>query len=164
MSDTATVTNQYLTFTLEDEHYAVDVGKVKEVLELLPITRIPKTPEYMRGVINIRGSVVPVVDLRRKFDMSAIESTVDTSIIVIEIQAGNDDLTIGVMVDAVQEVVEIPPENREPTPRIGTNLDTTFIDGMGKYNDTFLIILNVNEVFTKEEIATMGEAREEGEE
>lgn len=162
MSDiTITATNQYLTFTIGEEHYAVDVAKVKEVLELSPITRIPKTPAYMSGVINIRGSVVPVVDLRQKFEMPSIDATVDTSIIVIEVINNHDILTIGVMVDSVQEVVEIQPEDIEPTPRIGTRLDTAFIDGMGKYSDTFLIILNVNEVFTKEEITRMGEVRDE---
>jgi purine-binding chemotaxis protein CheW len=160
---TITETKQYLTFSLEEEFYAIDVGNVQEVLELSPITKIPKTPDYMSGVINVRGSVVPVVDLRSKFDMPSVESTVDTSIVVIEVHTEQDDLTIGVMVDKVEEVVEIAPENIEPTPKIGTRLDTTFIDGMGKYKDNFLIILNVNEVFTSQEVTSMGEATRMGE-
>lgn len=158
MSDSIiTETDQYLTFSLGEEHYALNVVKVKEVLELAPITHIPKTPDYMSGVINIRGSVIPIVDLRRKFDMPSVEATVDTGIIVVEVNVENDLITIGVIADKVQEVIEIMPENIEPAPRIGSNIDTRFINGMGKYNEKFLIILNVNELFTEEEITTIEE-------
>ncbi len=158
MSDSIIIeTDQYLTFSLGEEHYALNVVKVKEVLELAPITQIPKTPDYMSGVINIRGSVIPIIDLRRKFDMQSVEATVDTGIIVVEVNEENDLITIGVIADKVQEVIEITPENIEPAPRIGNNIDTRFINGMGKYNENFLIILNVNELFTEEEITTIEE-------
>ena len=147
---------QFLTFTLGKEHYAIDVSRVKEVLELTPITHVPKTPHFMKGVINLRGSVVPVIDLRLKFDMPEAEQTVDTCIIVLEIHLGEDDvIVLGAVADSVQEVIELPPENIEPAPKIGTRLENEFIQGMGKHNDTFLIILNIDRVFTTEDIAAI---------
>lgn len=147
---------QFLTFTLGKENYALDVSRVKEVLELTPITHVPKTPRFMKGVINLRGSVVPVIDLRLKFDMPETEPTVDTCIIVLEIHLGEDDVIIlGAIADSVQEVIELPPENIEPAPKIGTRLENEFIQGMGKHNDTFLIILNIDRVFTTEDIAAI---------
>lgn len=145
---------QYLTFKLGDEAYALDVSRVKEVLELVPITNVPKTPPFMKGVINLRGSVVPVIDLRLKFDLPEVESTVDTCIIVIELHMDNDDtITLGAIADNVQEVIELTPEMIEPAPRIGTRLDTEFIMGMGKYNEDFLIILNIDKVFTSDDLS-----------
>ncbi len=164
MSDTTTLnTNQYLTFTLGDEHYAIEVSKVKEVLELQPITRVPKTPAFMRGVINVRGGVVPVLDFRLKFDMPQTEPTVDTCIIVLEVALNDETITLGAIADSVQEVVELPPEEIEPTPKIGTSLNTDFIEGMGKYRENFIIILNIDKVFTAEEITAVAETKQKGE-
>lgn len=164
MSDTTTLnTNQYLTFTLGEEHYAIEVSKVKEVLELQQITRVPKTPAFMRGVINVRGGVVPVLDLRLKFEMPQTEPTVDTCIIVLEVALNAETITLGAIADSVQEVVELPPEEIEPTPRIGTSLNTDFIDGMGKYHENFIIILNIDKVFTAEEITAVAETKQKGE-
>ena len=148
-------TNQYLTFSLSDELYALEVSKVKEVLEYQPITRVPKTPDFMRGVINVRGGIVPIVDLRLKFDLPAQEQTVDTCIIVLEISIENETITVGTIADNVHEVVEIQPEEIEPTPKIGTRLDTDFIEGIGKNNDRFLVILNIDKILTSEEISSM---------
>ncbi|MCF7948970.1 MAG: chemotaxis protein CheW [Spirochaetia bacterium] len=150
-------TNQYLTFSLSDELYALEVSKVKEVLEYQPITRVPKTPDFMRGVINVRGGIVPVVDLRLKFDLPAQEQTVDTCIIVLEISIENETITVGTIADNVHEVVEIQPEDIEPTPKIGTRLDTDFIEGIGKNNDRFLVILNIDKILTSEEITSMAD-------
>ncbi|MFO7729333.1 MAG: chemotaxis protein CheW [Spirochaetia bacterium] len=150
-------TNQYLTFSLSDELYALEVSKVKEVLEYQPITRVPKTPDFMRGVINVRGGIVPIVDLRLKFDLPAQEQTVDTCIIVLEIAIENETITVGTIADNVHEVVEIQPEEIEATPRIGTRLDTDFIEGIGKSNDRFLVILNIDKILTSEEITSMAD-------
>lgn len=145
-------TNQYLSFTLAEEWYAIEVSMIKEVLEYQTITRVPKTPSFMRGVINVRGGVVPVVDLREKFDLPISEPTVDTCIVVLEVSVDGETIVIGTIADVVEEVVEIPPEKIEPTPKIGTKLDTEFIEGIGKMEDKFIIILDIDKIFTTEEI------------
>ena len=148
----ATGTNQYLTFTLEKEQYAVDVAKVREVLEETPLTRIPRMPDFMKGVINIRGSVVPVIDLRLKFGMQEGERTVDTAIIVMDINAEDTTITAGCLADSVQEVIDIVPENIEGAPKLGTKVNTAFIQGMGKKDDNFIIILDIDKVFQQDEL------------
>ncbi len=154
--ETIVETNQFLTFTLKAEKYAIDVARVREVLELVPISKVPKTPAYMKGVINLRGSVVPVIDLRLKFDMEEAEPTVDTCIIVLEVHlSGEEVIVLGAVSDSVEEVIELPPEKIEPTPRIGTRLDTDFIQGMGKYNEEFLILLDIDKVFTASDIVSL---------
>ena len=147
-----TETNQYLTFTLDQEQYAADVGKVREVLELLPLTKLPRMPAYMKGVINIRGSVVPVVDLREKFGMAEVEETVDTSIIVMDVGTGERALTVGCLADSVEEVVDIQPENVEPAPSFGTSVDTEFIEGIAKREEQFVILLDIDRVFSDTEL------------
>jgi purine-binding chemotaxis protein CheW len=153
MSDTEIALNQYLTFTLEDEQYAVRVARVREVLEFTNVTKVPKTQEFMRGVINLRGNVVPVVDLRLKFDMSETEKTVDTSIIVTEILMEEEMVTLGVLADSVQEVIDLNKESIEPAPKIGTKINAEFIEGIGKQNDHFIIILNIDKIFSFEELS-----------
>jgi len=148
-------TSHYLTFTLDGESYAIDVIKVREVLEYSDFTRVPRMPEFMRGVINLRGSVVPVIDLRLKFGMAKEEETVDTSIIIMEIELDEETITIGAVTDSVQEVVEILPSSIEPAPKIGTKLDTNFIYGMGKQGDEFIIILNIDRIMTSEDISVL---------
>lgn len=150
-------TNQYLTFTLAEQWYAIDVSMVKEVLEYQTITRVPKTPSFMRGVINVRGGVVPVVDMREKFELPISEPTVDTCIVVLEVSVDEETIVIGTIADVVEEVVEILPENIEPTPSIGTKLDTEFIEGIGKMDDKFIIILDIDKIFTTEEIHQVSE-------
>ena len=148
-----TESRQYLTFSLADEIFAVDVAKVREILEFSTITKVPQTPDFMRGVINLRGSVVPVMDMRLKFGLAETERTVNTCIIVVEVFAGNDTLVLGMLADSVQEVFELEPENIEPAPRIGMKLDTTFIMGMGKHSDTFIIILDIDRVFSDDDLS-----------
>ena len=150
--ETITETTQYLTFKLEDELFALDIGKVREVLDFTSITKVPRTPDYMRGVINLRGSVVPVVDLRLKFGMMQAEKTVNTCVIIVEVELGGEKVVMGAMADAVQEVLDLEPDQIEPPPRIGTRLNTDFIKGMGKHNDQFIIILDIDRVFTQGEI------------
>jgi purine-binding chemotaxis protein CheW len=153
---TISETRQYLTFKLDDEVFAVDVAKVREILELTSITKVPQTPPFMRGVINLRGSVVPVVDLRLKFGMTETERTVDTCIIVVEVTHEHETLVLGALADSVQEVFEMEPGQVEPAPRIGTKLNTDFILGMGKHDGQFIMILDIDRTFTTDELATAG--------
>ena len=146
---------QYLTFKLADEIFALDVAKVREILEVTTITKVPQTPDFMRGVINLRGSVVPVVDMRLKFGMSMTEQTVNTCIIVVEINLDGDSLVLGALADSVQEVVEMEAESIEPAPHIGTKLNTDFIRGMGKVDDHFVMILDIDKIFSSAELADL---------
>ena len=148
---------QYLTFKLGDDVFAVDVAKVREILDFTPATRVPGTPAFMRGVINVRGNVVPVVDMRLKFGMSGTEKTVDTCIVVLEITVDEERCVLGALVDSVQEVFELESSQIEPPPRIGTRWRTEFIKGIGKRGSGLLIILDIDRVFSLSEIATMGE-------
>lgn len=146
-------TNQYLTFKLEDEVFGLAIGKVREVLDFTTITKVPRTPEYMRGVINLRGSVVPVVDLHLKFGLAQTEKTVNTCIIIVEIQMEGEITVLGALADSVQEVVELEPEQIEPAPKIGTKLNTEFIKGMGKREEQFIILLDIDKVFSSDELS-----------
>jgi purine-binding chemotaxis protein CheW len=148
-------TTQFLTFRLDEEIFALDITKVREVLDYTIVTKVPRTPEFMRGVINLRGSVVPVVDLRLKFGMSATESGVNTCIIITEVQVDNETVVLGALADAVQEVLDLDAGSIAAPPRIGTKLRTEFIKGMGKQNDRFIIILDIDKVFSSEELASV---------
>ena len=143
---------QYLSFMLEDEVFAVDIAKVREVLEFSTVTKIPQMPRYMRGVINLRGGVVPVVDLRLKFGMSATEKTINTCVIITEVYLNDQTMVLGALADSVQEVFDLHHEDIEPSPKIGTQLHTDFLMGMGKKNDEFILILDIDRVFSSEEI------------
>jgi len=145
-------TVQYLTFKLADETFALDVAKVREILEQSNITKVPQTPDFMRGVINLRGSVVPVIDMRLKFGMTATEQTVNTCIIVAEVQMEDEIIVLGALADSVQEVIEMEPEQIEAAPHIGTRLNTDFIKGMGKHDGRFIMILDIDKVFTSDEL------------
>ncbi|NTW58484.1 MAG: chemotaxis protein CheW [Nitrospirae bacterium] len=147
------VMTQYLTFRLGQEIFALDISKVREVLDLITITKVPRTPEFMRGVINLRGSVVPVVDLRLKFGMSATESSLNTCIIITEVQVDNETVVLGALADAVQEVLDLDAGSIAPPPRIGTRLRTEFIKGMGRQQDRFIIILDIDRMFSTDDLA-----------
>lgn len=151
--ETITDTRQYLTFRLDHEVFAMDVATVREVLDFTSITRIPRTPEFMRGVINLRGSVVPVVDLRLAFGMSATEKTVNTCIIVVEVSLEGETTILGALADSVEEVIDLEPEQIQPAPKIGTSIKTDFIRGMGKRDAQFLMILDIDRVFSAEQLA-----------
>ena len=145
-------TTQYLTFKLDNEVFALDISKVREVLDFTSITKVPRMPEFMRGVINLRGSVVPVVDLRLTFGMSQTERTVNTCIIIVEVTVDNETAVLGALADSVQEVLDLGPDHIEPAPKIGTRLNTEFIKGMGRQNDQFVIILDIDKVLTSDEL------------
>ncbi len=148
-------TVQYLTYKLGEEIFALDVAKVREILEYSSITKIPQTPDFMRGVINLRGSVVPVIDLRLKFGMTRTDQTVNTCIIVVEVSMDGETTILGALADSVQEVIEMEPEQIEPAPHIGTSLNTDFIKGMGKHEGNFIMILDIDRVFSEQEMATL---------
>jgi len=148
-----TETTQYLTFRLGDEIFALDISKVREVLDFTNLTKVPRTPEFMSGVINLRGSVVPVVDMRLKFGMPATENTVNTCIIIVEISLDGETTVLGALADSVQEVMDLEPDQIEPAPRIGTRLRTDFIRGMGKQDSNFIMILDIDEVFSADELS-----------
>ncbi len=148
---------QYLTFKLDEEIFALDVAKVREILDFTDITKVPQTPDFMRGVINLRGSVVPVVDMRLKFGMSRTEKTVNTCIVVVEVITEGETTVLGALADSVQEVIELEPAQIEPAPRIGTKLRTDFIMGMGKHDGKFIMILDIDKVFSSDEIALVQE-------
>ena len=146
-------TNQYLTFKLQDEVFGLAIGKVREVLDFTTITKVPRTPEYMRGVINLRGSVVPVVNLHLKFGLPQSAKTVNTCIIIVEIDMEGEITILGALADSVQEVIDLEPNQIEPAPKIGTKLNTAFIKGMGKREDEFIILLDIDKVFSTDEIS-----------
>ncbi len=152
---------QCLTFRLGEEVFAVDVTKAREVLDFSAITRVPQTPRFMLGVINLRGSVVPVIDLRQKFGLAAVERTRDTCIVVLEITVDGETTVVGAVADSVQEVLELDPDQIEPPPRIGTRLKTEFIRGMGSVGDRFLILLDIDRVFSAEELSLVQTAGDE---
>jgi purine-binding chemotaxis protein CheW len=148
-----TETSQYLTFKLEDEVFALDIGKVREVLDFTLIAKVPQTPDFMLGVINLRGTVAPVVDMRLKLAMTRTETTVNTCIIIVEIEIDGETTVLGALVDSVQEVMDLDPDQIEPPPRIGTRLNTKFIKGMGKRDNQFIIILDIDKVFSADELS-----------
>jgi purine-binding chemotaxis protein CheW len=148
-------TRQYLTFKLDEEIFAIDVAKVREVLDLTTITKIPRTPDFMSGVINLRGSVVPVVDLRLCFEMTKTNKTVNTCIVVDEVLLEGESTVIGALADSVEEVVDLEPDQIEPAPRIGTQVRTDFIRGMGKRDTQFVMILDIDKVFSAEELGAL---------
>lgn len=144
--------NQYVTFTLNEEQYAVAVRKVREVLEYTRITKLPRTADFMKGIINLRGVGVPVIDLRLKFGMEETPVGKETAIIVLDVDSRAGPVVVGVLADSVHEVVEIAPGNVEPAPRFGTSLSTEFIQGVGKSDAGFIIILDINHIFNSDEV------------
>jgi len=150
-----TETRQYLTFRLAGEIFAIDVAKVREVLDLTTITAIPRTPEFMSGVINLRGSVVPVVDLRLCFEMSKTENTRNTCIVVVEVTLDDEPVVIGALADSVEEVIDLEPDQIQPAPHIGTQIRTDFIRGMGKRDTQFIMILDIDRVFSADDLASL---------
>lgn len=143
-------TTQFLTFRLEEELFALDISQVREVLDFTSATKVPQAPDYLRGVINLRGGVVPVVDLRLKLGMARSEKTVNTCVIIVEVGIHGEKVVMGAMADAVQEVLDLEPDQIEPPPKIGGKLNTDLVRGMGKHADQFIMILDIDMVFRTE--------------
>jgi purine-binding chemotaxis protein CheW len=148
-------TTQYLTFTLADEVFAVDVARAREILEMPAITKVPQVPLFMLGVINLRGCVVPVIDLRLKFGMQETAQTVNTCIIVVEVAMDGENIVLGALADSVQEVIEMEPSQIEAPPHIGTHLKSEFLKGMGKHDDRFVMILDIDKVFSDADLLSV---------
>ena len=144
---------KYLTFKLAAEEYGLEILKVQEIIKMMEITKVPRTPDFVRGVINLRGKVIPVVDLRLKFGMTRTENSVNTCIIITEVTVDGDTTILGALADSVQEVLDLDAEHIAPAPKIGTKLRTEFIKGMGKREDRFIIILDIDKVFSADELS-----------
>ncbi len=144
---------QFLAFRLGDESFAFEIERVREVLSYTKVTKVPNTPDFMIGVINLRGNVVPVVDLRLLFGLGQGKMTEDTCIIIVEVALDDETLEIGARADAVREVFDIKKDDIEPAPTMGKHLDTEFLLGMGKKDDEFLLLLDIEKVFSLENLA-----------
>ena len=146
---------QYLTFLVSDECYAIDILDVQEIIEVGRMTRVPMTPAHIRGVINLRGSVVPVVDLSARLGKSVSELTKRSCIVLVEVAAGDSRQGLGMLVDEVKEILEIATGDLQPAPAFGTDIRTDFIQAMGRVEDSFMILLAVNHVLSVEELAQL---------
>jgi purine-binding chemotaxis protein CheW len=149
---------KYLTFSLADEEYGIGILKIREIIGMMSITSVPQTPPFVKGVINLRGKVIPVVDLRLRFGMQEIEYTERTCIIVVEIEGQAVTVQIGIVVDAVSEVLNIKGEDIEDTPTFGTKLDTEYILGMAKMEGGVKILLDIDQVLSADEVAALEKA------
>ena len=139
---------KFLTFALGKEEYGLEILKVREIIGFMEITTVPQTPDYMKGVINLRGKVIPVIDLRLKFSMPEVEYTQETCIIVVDV----DSVQAGIIVDSVSEVMDIKRDEIEETPNIGQGIDTNFINGLSEKNGKIIILLNIEKVLSFEEL------------
>jgi purine-binding chemotaxis protein CheW len=145
-------TNTFLSFQLGKELFALNVSKVLTILEMKPITKVPNSPEYLRGVINLRGNVLPVIDMRIKFGMSATEFTTNTCIIVLSVEIEGETIQLGILVDSVDSVIEIKDTEIEESPTIGTKYKVEFIQGMYHLEDGFIMLLNIDLIFSNDEL------------
>jgi purine-binding chemotaxis protein CheW len=148
--------DQFLTFLLDGEVFAINILNIREILEYSPLTPVPMTPDFIEGVLNLRGSVVPVINLSVRFEKTASEVNKRTSIVIVEITHDEQKMDIGVIVDIVNEVIEIP--EIEPAPTFGASIRTDFIEGMGKIDDGFTIVLDLNHVLSVEELSMLQSA------
>lgn len=155
LNHSSTEQQQYLTFMLGGETFALAILGIKEIIEYGQLTTVPMMPEFIRGVINLRGSVVPVIDLSVRFGRKSTEIGRRTCIVIIEVATAHDRQDIGIMVDAVNEVLEIPPSSIEPPPTFGAKIRTDFIQGMGKLEDRFVIILDTSRALSVEELTML---------
>lgn len=149
---------KYLTFTLASEDYGIGILKVKEIIGIMAITTVPQTPDYVKGVINLRGKVIPVIDLRLKFAMEDMAYTERTCIIVVEISGGGNKIMMGILVDSVSEVLNIKSSDIEDTPNFGSQLNTDYILGMAKMGERVKILLDIDKVLSDAEFAAVSVA------
>jgi purine-binding chemotaxis protein CheW len=163
MSTTITETAQYITFKLGDELFAINVALVREVLELPPITKVPGAPKYMRGVVNVRGKAIPVVDLRLKFGLPPAADTIHSRIVVMELELEGETTIAGGIADSVHEVIELEPGQINPPPHIAMRWRTEMIQGMGRRGEEFIIILDINQVFSSNAAVLVAGTIPEGE-
>ncbi len=157
-ADLANVAGKHLTFQLGEEVYGLEILKVQEIIKSSAVTQVPRTPDFVRGVINLRGKVIPVTDLRLKFGMESQEETDRTCIIVVQVGGTNRPVTMGILVDEVSEVLEIGTDQIEPPPSFGANVDTGFMLGMGKVDAFVVTLLDIDKVLSGNEIASLDQA------
>jgi purine-binding chemotaxis protein CheW len=160
-SDVGHLAGRYMGFQLGKETFGVEILKVQEIIGMLEVTAVPRTPEFVRGVINLRGRVIPVVDLRRKFGLPEIPDTELTCIVVVQVTQGQGEVTMGVIVDQVSEVMNITAENVEPTPSLGHAEAEEFLLGVGKFNQTVVLLLDVDRILSHGEWNLVGAMRDE---
>ncbi len=146
---------KYLTFSLAGEEYGIGILKIKEIIGMMAITTVPQTPDFVKGVINLRGKVIPVMDLRLRFDMESIDYNERTCIIVVEIEGESGTIQIGIVVDSVSEVLNVKADEMEETPTFGTKLNTEYIMGMAKMEGGVKILLDIDRVLNSDEISAL---------
>ena len=151
----SSLAGKYLTFKMDVEEFGLEILKVQEIIKMMDITRVPRTPAFVRGVINLRGKVIPVVDLRLKFDMEARENTDKTCVIVVTVRRSSGAVVMGIIVDEVSEVLDVAGSSIEPAPQFGAAVDTSFILGMGKIGDRVVTLMDVNRVLSGEDVAAV---------
>lgn len=152
---------KYLTFALGQEEYGLEILKVREIIGYIDVTRVPQVPEHVLGVINLRGQVIPVIDLRQKFGMPTAERTDETCIIVVEITRNEQHVSTGIVVDRVSEVLDIAEKMIEQTPQFGSNIDTDFILGMGKIGDSVKILLDIDKVLNSTDMKMLAKMNQQ---
>ena len=153
--------HQYLTFMLDEEYFTVNVCNVREILEFVKVTKMPDAPSFMSGIINVRGGIVPVIDLRSKFGMEPTEPKPTTRIVVMEIEREGSTLVIGSLADSVKEVIDLMPDQIDPPPDIGSGWKREYIKGVGKYRDEFIMLLDIDKLFSHNELTLIEEAGDE---
>ena len=146
---------KYLTFKLDDEEYGLDIMKVQEIIGIMPVTKVPRVPEYVRGVINLRGRIIPTIELRKKFGLESVEDTERTCIIVVELQTDKGKVNMGILVDEVAEVMDFASDNIDAAPEFGTALNTNFILGIGIVKGSVKILLDLDKVLNESEVHTV---------
>jgi purine-binding chemotaxis protein CheW len=162
-ASTVTRAGHYITFRLGDELFAINVVQVREVLDMSVITRVPRAPSYMRGVVNVRGSAIPVVDLRIKFGLPAAADTVNSRIVVLELSLDGETAVVGGIADSVHDVIELEPAQIEEAPRMAMRWRAELVQGMGRRGDEFVIILDIDKVFSSDDVAQIGPLAEAAE-
>jgi purine-binding chemotaxis protein CheW len=161
-NELAAMAGKYLTFKLGAEEFGLEILKVQEIIKMMEVTRVPRIPDYVRGVINLRGKVIPVVDLRLKFGMDTRDTTEKTCVIVVQVKHGDGQVTLGTIVDEVSEVLDVAAGQIEPTPEFGTAVDTDFILGMGKIGKRVVMLLDVDKVLSGGELRAVNSAAKAG--
>jgi purine-binding chemotaxis protein CheW len=156
-ADLAQFAGKYLTFYLGKEEYGLEILKVREIIEMMDVTSVPRTPDFIRGVINLRGKVIPVIEIRQKFGLESVEDTDKTCIIVVQISRGDTQVKMGVIVDEVSEVLDISRDNLEPSPQFGTSINTDFILAMGRVDERLIMLLDVDQVLSSGELERLGQ-------
>ncbi len=151
---------QYLTFAVEDEEYAIEILRVREILVYSSLTKVPRAPKFIAGIMNLRGSVVPVVDLRIKLDLPPTVITGTTCVVIVDISSDGRSATVGLLADDVRQVMELAPDDVEPAPSFGTRIDLAFLRGMGDLGDRFALILDIDRLLTALDLMAAAAAAE----